>query len=168
MQCDIVLPEGLTLVGVNPAIGNIGQAGTVDEMTSRALTYSMTKKPFTVGQPVLTLTVRADGLLYGDSRVSLPNVVLSDADNASWYAQGCTAMVNNASGVIDQTAATDRVWTEGRTLCISTSQDGEARVSAVNGMMRRMDVGAGVTRLPLDPGIYIVVLNGKSHKVLIK
>ena len=168
LQCDIVLPEGLTLLDVTPACGNMGQAGEVDAMTSRALTYSMNKTPFTIGMPVLTLTVRADAALGIDGRVSLTNVVLSDADNASWYAEGCTAMVNNASGVIDQTAVVDRFWVEGRTLCISTRQDGMARVCALNGMMRRLDVGAGVTRLPLESGIYIVVLNGKSHKVLIK
>ena len=168
MQCDIMLPEGLTLVGVTPACGNIGQSGTIDDMTSRAVTYSMTKSPVAVGLPVLTLTVRADRALACDGLVSLTNVVLSDADNASWYAEGCTAMVNNASGVIDQTAVVDHVWTEGHMLCISTLQDGVARVSAVNGMMRRLDISAGVTRLQLEPGIYIVLLNGKSHKVLIK
>ena len=168
LQCDIALPEGLTLVGVMPASGNVGVSGIVDDLTLRAVTYSLTKCPFAVGEPVLTLAVRADAAIGADSRVSLTNVVLSDAENESWYAEGCTAMVNNASGVIEQTAAADRVWTEGRTLYISTRQDGVARICTVDGKTRRMDVGAGVTSLPLEPGIYIVVLNGKSHKVLIK
>ena len=169
LQCDIVLPAGLTLMDVYAPGANTVRTGGVNDNTCRALNYSMARLPF-VGdtQPVMTFTVRADAALAPESEISLINVVLADAGNKAWRVSDCTARVNNASGINDMTAAVDRVWVEGRTLFIEARQDGTAQLAMINGMVSNIPLKAGINRQRLDRGIYIVVVNGQSHKIAIK
>jgi sorbitol-specific phosphotransferase system component IIA len=169
LQCDIVLPAGLTLMDVYAPGANSVRTGGVNDNTYRALNYSMARLPF-VGdtQPVMTFSVRADAALDPESEISLTNVVLADAGNKAWRVSDCTARVNNASGINDMTAAVDRVWVEGRTLFIEARQDGTAQLAMINGMVSNIPLKAGINRQRLDRGIYIVVINGQSHKIAIK
>ena len=170
LQCDIVLPEGLTLVGVNGTNGHESRINAVDDETSRALTYSANKRPF-MGEsvPALSITVRADGALAAESQITLTNIVLADADNVAWHVADCVAGVNNASGIHDLSVGRhDRVWVEGRALCIETRQEGVAHVTTVNGIVHDVAVAQGVNRHEIEPGIYVVVLNGESHKIVVK
>ena len=168
MQCDIVLPAGLTLVDVMPDNGHMSTNDMMSDRTSRALTYSMSKNPFVGSQPVLTFTVQADAALDPESEITLTNVVLADTDNRAWHIGDCTARVNNASGIKDMTACADRVWFEGHTLCIETTHDGMACIANVSGMTHNVDVAAGINHYVLEPGFYVVVLNGHSYKIAVK
>lgn len=109
LQCDIVLPDGLTLVNATATGGSVVETSIVDENTSRALTYSMTLLPF-IGdsQPVLTLTVQADAALSDMSIIALKDIVLADMAGVAWYTGDCTAMINNASSIFDLTAGADK------------------------------------------------------------
>ncbi len=169
LQCDIVLPAGLTLMDVYAPGANTVRTSGVNDNTCRVLNYSMARLPF-VGdsQPVMTVTVRADAALAPESEISLTNVVLADAGNKAWRVSDCTARVNNASGINDMTATVDRVWVEGRTLFIESRQDGTAQLAMINGMVSNIPLKAGINRQRLDRGIYIVVINGQSHKIAIK
>ena len=169
LQCDIVLPAGLTLMDVYAPGANTVKTGGINDNTCRALNYSMARLPF-VGdtQPVMTFTVRADAALAPESEVTLTNVVLADAGNKAWRVSDCTARVNNASGINDMTATVDCVWVEGRTLFIESRQDGTAQLAMINGMVSNIPLKAGINRQRLDCGIYIVVINGQSHKIAIK
>ena len=169
VQCDIVLPDGLTLVDAHAVGANVMRKGSMDDFTNRVLSYSMNKLPF-VGdsQPVMTFTVRADAALGLESEITLTHVVLADAANKAWGTGDCTARVNNATGITDVMATAIRVWVEKRTLCIEANQDGTARIVGVNGMMRDLDVQPGITRHELEPGIYVVILGGQSYKISIR
>ena len=169
LQCDIILPAGLTLVNVKAAQGQTLETRAMDASASRTLVYSMDKRPFEgEDHAVLHVTVQADEALVGEAQIVLTNVVLTGADNVAWYAADCVAGVTKSSGVDDLTAGLDRVWTEGRTLCIETTADGIAQVVAINGITRRLDVTAGTNRQALEAGFYVVTLNGKSYKIVIK
>lgn len=169
MQCDISLPVGLTLVGVGHVSGHEGVSSAVDGMTTRALTYSMSKRPFdnSLGA-TLSITVRADDALASESDIVLTNVVLADADNVAWHAADAHARVNNTTGIEDLAADADRVWVDGRTLCIDTRREGVAQLAAVNGMTRTVDLQPGMNRYGLEAGFYVVTLNGRSHKIAVK
>jgi len=169
VQCDLVLPTGLTLVDAHAVGANVMRMGSMDDFTNRVLSYSMNKLPF-VGdsQPVMTFTVRADAALAPESEITLTHVVLADAANKAWRTGDCTARVNNATGITDVTATASRVWVEKHTLCIESSEDGTARIATVSGMVRDLDVKAGITRHELDPGIYVVILDGQSYKISVK
>ena len=169
LQCDIVLPAGLTLVDVTSADGSVIKTGMMNDTTTRAMTYSMGKHQFAGnGSAVITLTVRADAMLSSDSWIKLTHVVLADNQDKAWHTTDCAARVNNTTGINDLTAGNDRVWTEGRTLCIQAHQNGVARLAAINGTVHELDVESGVSRYQLEPGIYVVVLNGNSYKIAIK
>ncbi len=169
MQCDIILPEGLTLLNTAAASENVCKVGHLDEMSSRALTYSTSKTPFmNDGQGVLTLTVRADAALPSESEITLTNVVLADQENKAWHIDDCTAQVNNSSGINDLTAIADRVWVEGHTLFIETRQEGTAQLATINGIVYNITLKHGINQLQLEQGVYIVVINGNTHKIAIK
>ena len=169
MQCDITMPEGLTLVGVSAANGGVTKMDAIAASTSRAMTYSMNQRQLAQdGQTVLTLTVRADGALSSDSHIMLHNVVLADGASRAWRVPDCQARVINATGVDDLMAGDSRVWVEGRTLCVRSSHDGTARLVTVGGTTRDLAHIAGVSRHEVEPGIYVVLLDGVSHKVIVK
>ena len=169
LQCDITLPMGLSLVEVAAAAGHEGMTGVVDGATTRVVTYSMARRAFDNEQGVaLAVTVRADAALAGESEIVLSNVVLGDAADGSWHAADTRARVNNSTGIDDLTATADRVWVEGRTLCIDTRSEGTAHVAAINGTTRAIRLDAGVTRQTLEAGFYVVTLNGKSYKIAIR
>ena len=169
MQCDIVLPDGLTLVDVDAMGLNTVKTGSLDGYTSRVVNYSMNKTPFAGGmQPVMTITVKADAALAPQSEIALTHVVLADADNKAWHLNDCVARVNNASGINDMTAIANRVWMEDRTLYIESSQDGIAQIVTMDGVVRNFAIKIGKNSQDLEPGIYVVVLNGKSYKVAVK
>ena len=169
MQCDIVLPAGLTLLNTASIGNNVTKVNNLDETSSRALSYSPTKVPFASnGLGILTLTVRADEALEAESEIVLTNVVLADAENKAWHLADCKAQVNNTSGVNDLTSVADKVWVEGHTLFIEAHHDGTAQLATINGIVCDIPVKAGVNQHRLDQGIYIVVINGVSHKIAIK
>lgn len=168
MQCDITLPEGLTLVDVGTIGGNKGKSGVICDSVTRTVTYSTKKREFANHSPILTLTVKANNDFTTGGRMSLTNIVMSDNGNRAWRIADCAAMISNATGVNDLKAGKDRVWVEGKTLCISTPQDGTARLVMVSGVTCDLALKAGVTRHEVEPGIYVVVLNGNSHKVIVK
>ena len=167
LQCDILLPAGLNLVNVKASRGQSLETRETDAQATRALIYSMDRQPLD-GHAVLQVTVQADESLAADAQLVLTNIVLTGDDNVAKYAADCVAGVTVGSGVEDLNACRDRVWTEGRTLCIQSSADGVAQVAAINGMAFKMDLTAGVNRCQLEAGFYVVILNGQSYKVAIR
>lgn len=167
LQCDLILPQGLTLVAVRSAQGHMTESRDMGGASSRLLMYSMEKAPFEE-TAVLLITVRADDALATEGQITLGNIVLADNQNMGWHVADCTARVTNSSGIEDLNADSNRLWVEGHTLCIESSSDGRAQVVAVNGTSRYIDVVAGLTRHELDKGYYVVVLGGKSYKIAIR
>lgn len=167
IQCDIILPPGLNLVGADAAQG---QTSTGCDLGGawRTVMYSMDKSSFDNDKAVLTLTVQADDALPAFSQITISNIVLADGDNVGWHAADCVATVNNTTGIEDLNAAADRVWIEQRTLCIETRNASSAIVTAINGVMRNVTLTEGINRIELEQGFYVVVLNGKSHKIAIR
>ena len=114
------------------------------------------------------MTVRADETLEAESEIVLTHVILADAENKAWHLADCKARVNNTSGVNDLTVVSDKVWVEGHTLFIEARHEGTAQLATINGIVCDIPVKAGVNQHRLDQGIYIVVVNGNSHKIAIK
>ena len=168
LQCDIILPEGLSLVNSRVDRNHTSETCGLDESTSRTVLYSAQTTHFDEDCAVLYITVRADNALAHDSQIVLSNIVLADDNDVAWHAADCTAQVKNSTGIEDLNAMTDRVWVEGHTLCIDACHDGTAQVSAINGTTRTLMLTVGVNRQELEAGFYVVVINGKSHKIAIK
>ncbi len=169
LQCDITLPQGLTLVNTAVQSNRTGECRAMDASTHRSVVFSMEKLPFDGNDcAVMTITLRADGSLSGESSILLSNVVAADEANTGWHLGDYTARVANSSGIDDLTATADRVWVEGNTLCIDTRHEGMAQVAAINGTVSTCNLVPGTNRQTLDAGFYVVVLNGKSYKIAVK
>ena len=75
---------------------------------------------------------------------------------------------------IDQTApqleaAAIRVWAHEGVLYIESDRRARAEVYTRSGALyKRIDVAEGQTREPLAEGFYVVVIDGKTHKVIVK
>lgn len=174
LQFDVILPQGLTLINDGVAVGasakgHTSEARDIDAVTTRTVVYSMRKRQFDgEGNAVITLTVSADATLETDGLITLSNIVLSGDDNKAYYAADYTARVTNNTGIEDLTANMDRVWAEGHNLCIETRNICNARLVAINGEARQVTLDEGVNRYMLEPGFYVVVVNNKSYKIVIK
>lgn len=169
LQCDINLPQGLTLVSSAVTREHVQETCCLDELTTRAAVYSLTNSLFDAEQQtVLSITVKADASLSSESEIVLSHVVLADNNHVGWHAPDCVARVNNSTGIEDLNAVADRVWLEGRLLCIDTRHDGEAQLIAINGTSTGLQVTAGVNKFELDNGFYVVSLNGKSYKISVR
>ena len=169
LQCDIILPQGLSLVSSKGMRNYVTEEQVVESGAVRTVLYSMEQPKFDDdGDAVISLTVRADNALAVESEIVLSNVMLTDGHHVGWHVADYTARVTNSTGVEDLTANADRVWIEGRTLCIATLADGQARLAAINGMATDLALGTGVNRFELEPGFYVVVLNGNTYKISIR
>jgi hypothetical protein len=168
LQCDITLPAGLTLVNTMWDRNHAGETSETGESTSRTVLYSSQRVKFADDGAVLHITVRADDALAAEGEILVSNIVLADEGDTSRYAANCSARVTNSSGIEDLNFIADRVWVDGHTLCIETRHEGTAQVTSINGAQRPMPLTTGVNRQELEVGFYVVVLNGKSHKIAIK
>lgn len=170
LQCDITLPQGLTIVGSAVRGQHVKETCNMDDnQTLRTVVYSMKNRYFDEdGKAVMTITVRADAALSSESQIVLNNVVLADNDNVGWHAADYVARVNNTSGVEDLNAMADRVWLEGRVLCIEALNDGVAHLAAINGAVTSLQLAAGVNRFEMGSGFYVVSINGKSYKIAVR
>ena len=167
LQCDIVLPPGLTMLGVKAGKGRVTRTAEVMGDASRVALYSVKHEPFD-DEVVLAVTVRADAALSAESMITLANVVLSDDNNVGWHAADFSAQVTNSTGVEDLMAGADRVWTRGRAVMIDARTAGTALITSVNGMSREVSVDQGLNTVEMEPGFYVVTINGRSHKIVIK
>ncbi len=169
LQCDITLPQGLALVEMSIHRGHSLESRAVDAATQRAAVFSMEKLPLGGNSGVvISITVRADASLSSEGQIVLSNVIVADDENVAWHLADYAARVSNSTGIEDLTASADRVWVEGRTLCIETRNEGNAQIAAINGTARNTRLTTGINRQELEPGFYVVVLNGKSHKIAVK
>ncbi|MDR3194455.1 MAG: hypothetical protein LBT76_04070, partial [Tannerella sp.] len=63
-----------------------------------------------------------------------------------------------------------RVWSAGHTLYISATHNGEARIYGITGaLVKALPYTAGETaQTTLPQGLYIVVTNGRTYKVIVR
>ena len=165
LQCDISLPQGMTLVAVSCPEGYVMHSSEFDRTTARVVLYSPVCRHFDEDSPILNLTLRADAPLPEESWIQLSGAVI-DSGTDGWHPADTYARVSTA-GVNDLIKTDARIWSEHRTLCIETSCGGTAMVANLGGISRQLPLSEGVNRYELEPGIYVVMVNGKSHKIVI-
>lgn len=166
LQCDITLPQGLTLASCNAPEGHVLHSSTVDESTTRIAIYSPETRLFDSDAPVFIMTLQADALLPNESEIVLTDAVIAGGYEG-WHPADCAAHVSSASHVAELNAADARVWTEKRTLCIEVREDATAMLTTISGISRQLTLTQGVNRFDMEPGFYVVVINNRSHKFAI-
>ena len=96
-------------------------------------------------------------------------------DGTNKLESGRASLLRGASeDQIDQTesqleAASIRVWAHEGVLYIESDRRARAEVYTRSGALyKRIDVAEGQTREPLAEGFYVVVIDGKTHKVVVR
>ena len=167
LQCDITLPQGMTLVSGSCPEGYVMLCSPIDASTARIAIYSPEVRHFAGDDPVFTLTLSADMPLAEDSQILLTDAVIAGGFEG-WHPADCAARVSSSSHVADLVTVDSRVWVENRTLCIEVHEPATAMLATISGISRQLALTLGVHRYDLEPGIYVVVVNGKSHKIAIQ
>lgn len=166
LQCDIMLPQGLTLASCNAPEGYVLHSNTFDASTTRIAIYSPKTQHFDNDAPVFTLTLQADATLTNESEIALTQAVIAGGFEG-WHPADCVARVSSSSHVKDLTADNVRVWTEGHTLCIEVREGKTAMLTNISGISRQLTLTQGVNRYDMEPGFYVVVVNNRSYKIAV-
>ena len=167
LQCDITLPQGLTIASCSAPEGHVLLSNAVDASTVRIAIYSPETRHFTSDASVFTMTLRADGTLTNESEIALTQAVIA-VDDEGWHPADCAARVSSYSHVKDLTADGARVWTESHTLCIEVREPATAMLTTISGISQELTLDSGVNRYDLETGFYVVVVNGKSYKIAVQ
>ena len=122
------------------------------------------------------MTVTAPTTFYAVWAIDKNNNGFPDyRDGTNELESGRASLLRGASeDQIDQTAsqleaASIRVWAHEGVLYIESDRRARAEVYTRSGALyKRIDVAEGQTREPLAEGFYVVVIDGKTYKVIVK
>ena len=180
-QADIRLPEGLELceedgdymVALSDRKGNdhVLTSALRSDGSVRLLSYSMNLKDFADSEGALVyLTVKAAEKFVGDFEINIDNIIFTQADLTEYTLQPTVCHLTGITG-IDGVDGEVAVTTIGNDIVVKNAAVGNmVRVYAADGVMiasKSVTDGNAVVEAPAK-GIYVVVVDGKSYKVMVK
>lgn len=180
-QADIRLPEGLELceedgdymVSLSDRKGNdhVLTSALRSDGSVRLLSYSMNLKDFADSEGALVyLTVKAAEKFVGDFEINIDNIIFTQADLTEYTLQPTVCHLTGITGIEDVDSETT-VATIGNNIVVNNAAVGSmVRVYVADGVMiasKSVTDGNAVVEAPAK-GIYVVVVDGKSYKVIVK
>ena len=180
-QADIRLPEGLELceedgdymVSLSDRKGNdhVLTSALRSDGSVRLLSYSMNLKDFADSEGALVyLTVKAAEKFVGDYEINIDNIIFTQADLTEYTLQPTVCHLTGITG-IDGVDGEIAVTTIGNNIVVKNAAVGSiVRVYAADGVMitsKSVTDGNAVVEAPAK-GFYVVVVDGKSYKVIVK
>lgn len=81
---------------------------------------------------------------------------------------GCFEYNDGSTGINTMEETTIKLWAKDKTLFIVASNPTKVQISTLTGLSQLLSVPFGETVIPLNQGIYIITINGKSNKVIVK
>ena len=180
-QADIRLPEGLELceedgdymVSLSDRKGNdhVLTSALRSDGSVRLLSYSMNLKDFADSEGALVyLTVKAAEKFVGDFEINIDNIIFTQADLTEYSLQPTVCHLTGITDIEDVDSETT-VATIGNDIVVKNAAVGcMVRVYAADGAMiasESVTDGNAVVEAPAK-GIYVVVVDGKSYKVIVK
>lgn len=176
MQADIVLPEGISIVDGTLAMrGRAHGHGVLsrwhgESNTLSIMAFSMMNARINNGKEVIMqFDVEADERMSGEA-IEMRDIAFVNVENDLYVLNDALAQISNVTGVNDVAAANGlRVYTKPGTIVVVADAAAKAQLVAANGAYRevRLNVGENVFS-DIAQGIYIIRVNGKSHKVIVK
>ena len=181
-QCDIVLPEGLTIaeneqqvpmisISSANAQDHIVQANYIGSGALRLLVMSMNNTAFaTNANDVVTLTFEANAETLGQKVINIENVRLVDVESRTESeapdTQATVEIVDTPSGIQQMVAINNfKIRVEGHELVVVAEADGVLRLTSMDGKQRMLQVKAGEQRFTINQaGVYAI----ENRKIMIK
>ncbi len=175
MQFEMQLPDGLQVVDESFAIGDRAQGHSLithsveGANTLRVIIYSSQNDAIAeMGDNLFTFRVRATEQLAADASMLTSNALFVTTSKEKYLGGEARTPVSTPTGVNDVTTGSDKVYAQSGTLVVESSEGGNAQLVATNGMFTELQVVPGRNEYAVSSGIYIVRLNGKSYKVIVK
>ncbi|MBR5101658.1 MAG: hypothetical protein IK092_00860, partial [Muribaculaceae bacterium] len=141
----------------------------IDENTYRIVLASRGNQAFNGNNgALLNITIDPQNNISDDSEIAITNIVLATTDNEAHQALNQITRIATPTGVSNARVTTDKVYAQRLCINIETEQNGIAQIITPNGQMREMQLTSGVNSIDVPQGIYLVRLNGKTHKLLVK
>ncbi len=175
LQCDLHLPKGMEIVPgsmVTTQRTNAHQFAphTNPQATTRVLCYSSATSEIEAGDgSIMRLKVTANDNLDMRSTVIIDNIVVACANGESYFAAPTTVQVANTLGVDNIASKTAQVMVQGGVLIIESYKATTAQLVTLSGMSTHLTVQAGHNQYSnLNSGIYMIRIDGATHKVIIK
>ena len=180
-QADIRLPEGLELceedgdymVSLSDRKGNdhVLTSALRSDGSVRLLSYSMNLKDFADSEGALVyLTVKAAEKFVGDFEINIDNIIFTQADLTEYTLQPTVCHLTGITGIEDVDSETT-VATIGNNIVVKNAAVGSmVRVYVADGMMiasKSVTDGNAVVEAPAK-GIYVVMVDSRSYKVIVK
>ena len=116
---------------------------------------------------MLQLTLEPTGASLSDNYIALENIIFADLER-DYSAAPYVAIIDQVTGVDDVVAPDCKVNGGEGMIVVESTAEHDAQVVAMNGTMRIEHIGVGITSIPASQGVYVVVVGGKSHKVVVK
>ncbi|MBO4871257.1 MAG: leucine-rich repeat protein [Muribaculaceae bacterium] len=173
MECDVTLSEGLELadeiVGLTERTQNHVTAIRQQPNGSyRIVLFSLDNQEIVGSEGnIFTLNVKATDEVSSNSHIEISRVVYAD-HNYDYLGNSAIAYVHNVvTGVDDVHNMTSKVWGEAGRLFIETPAEGMAQIVTASGIAKTVNVKPGINEFSVEPGIYMIRINGTSHKVVV-
>lgn len=166
MQADIVLPKnaGDAVVKINSVLGSTHTLASYRKGdVLRVVLYSMSNKAFADGQPLFTVTFPQT---VGCDDVRIVNAVASDNAAVSY---GLSATVGSIATSVDAVTLQKGVYSVGGGVIVSGYRGTDITITTIGGALyKKMTAVSDSERIALPAGIYLVTVNGKTQKIVIK
>ncbi len=173
LQFDLCLPEGLSLVSISKAARAANHAlysGALPDGTVRVVCFNMQNANFEGNDgAIFHLVVKADKALESLATIKVQNTILATASDETYFAPSTSARVTGATAVTDVTEQVAKVYSKSGRVVIESEKATTTQLVAINGTSITLAVEAGHNEYEApSQGVYIVRIEGKSHKLLIK
>ncbi len=171
LQFDVVLPEGYRVTRCS-ALGRLSNHLTAmrqHDGMQRIVAYSVDNAEIAPGtDAVVSLTIEPDGGATTGSYIALNNIIFADLES-DYAGTDYVTTFDSVTGVNDLAAqAACKVAGGVGVITIASTAQADAQVVAINGTQRLHHIAAGTTSIAASPGVYVVIVGGKSHKVVVK
>jgi hypothetical protein len=121
--------------------------------------YTLDNLKVTTGIPLRD----TDGIVYEQNEDGSVTVTLL------YITESLTVFVSISGVEASESIEASKVWAYGNQVYIYTGSATTAPIYTLNGsLLKKLSVGAGETVVSLPKGYYVIILNGKTYKVVVK
>ena len=169
-QMDVTLPAGLNIEHIalsGRANGHTLQWQAQADGSVRIVGYALDNATIADNDgALLTLTVSSDSQ-FETGEVMVSNTIFSTRQLVSHRLERMTAKVSNITALNDVVTAT-RIYATDHKVVVDSPVAQEAAISTIDGVVQRVALQAGCNEIPLQQGVYIVAVDAKVKKVVIR
>lgn len=171
IQADIVLPTELEVgditLGEEQRSSHTLQYIKSENGTLRLIVFSSSLQPLISGKELLNIQVRKRADSFTGGEIVLKNAIASMADGSGIAVSDVKAEISVLSDVEDLIADETMVMVYGKSIIVHTVPGTTVSIFNLSGTIITSAQSTGETVTDVPGGMYIVVVKGKSYKIMV-